>query len=463
MNPDRQTRDEVKAIESKVIYLQIQSPVHIGTREGRLLPMEYITQGGRVFVIDEGKFGVFLRERQLIDHFVSAARRPGTSLKGIFRTGVLYGILSEDRIRGQELERKISDQIGFVKGQEYRKKFFSQNMIQEDLLQSFRLPNARPQNQDLLRCLTVRDAYPVYNSVRTQVVKIQFLSKNRDEAFYWSNKKKPSGEDSGSPLEIWLEAVVEGVFQVELIWDRRLFETFRRENSRVEKWPVSGLDDLLTLTVKMSRDLCKHEALFFNGPGVDAGKSLQRWYTQRTGNLFRIGFGSGMLGTTVNLLWSEPVRQKIRNACGHPRGNDPAPKSRRIWQRAEGEWLPMGWLRLVKEPKPRIPEATVPEAEPLKEVHPIAPRPQSKPPAPPLKHPHQVLKESKANFEALREQAKSIRLNDAMQLERLLGRLDDLESADANAVAQLLKERFIQGGVWKDHRFRQEIEMFLEG
>ena len=43
----------------------------------------------------------------------------------------------------------------------------------------------------------------------------------------------------------------------------------------------------------------------------------------------------------------EMLRQKIRNICGHPRGDDPAPKSRRVWQDEHGAWRPLGWTKIM--------------------------------------------------------------------------------------------------------------------
>ncbi len=39
----------------------------------------------------------------------------------------------------------------------------------------------------------------------------------------------------------------------------------------------------------------------------------------------------------------------IRDACGHRRAGDPAPKSQRVWRKSENEVLPMGWMRIGGE------------------------------------------------------------------------------------------------------------------
>jgi hypothetical protein len=75
-----------------------------------------------------------------------------------------------------------------------------------------------------------------------------------------------------------------------------------------------------------------------------------------------------MLSTTVDEVLSPSIRTKIRNICGHSRGNDPAPKTRRVWEKEHNQWVPMGWMRFSqledsptiavhkKEPEPVVEE-----------------------------------------------------------------------------------------------------------
>ena len=65
----------------------------------------------------------------------------------------------------------------------------------------------------------------------------------------------------------------------------------------------------------------------------------------------------------MNLHFNEPLRRKIRDKCGHRRENDPAPKSRRIWEGPQGQWMPMGWLSAelpAKVSKPVSPKTVSP-------------------------------------------------------------------------------------------------------
>ncbi len=409
-------------LEKRVLTLEVVSPIHIGAREGKLTTLEFLFSGGRTYVIDENRLGRFLLDKGLIDVFVEAAGSgrlnladffkkhikgnelavatavasrsiqggaddmrefrpfvrdgngqvfiPGTSIKGVFRTAILYATLKRNERKRKEVEQQARDHLPKPpddRMKEAQKRYYSREWLQEKLLQDSKLPGAkkRSPNVDILRCLRVCDAYPVLDGqVPTELIKIALLSKKQDGIYYWSSGKK-HGTSSGT-LQIWVEAVKNGVFQTEVTWDRSLFEKFSKHNADV---PVKNLAELLDMVREMTSDLCRHEEAFYGVLGQQTGtpqrdwqgrqsgnraaaaavaRNLSVWYSKlkQNGDLMRIGFGSGMLSTTINLLFPDELRQKIRNASGHDRGNDPAPKSRRISIAPHGPCLPMGWMKM---------------------------------------------------------------------------------------------------------------------
>ncbi len=403
-------------LEKRVLTLEVVSPIHIGAREGKFTALEFLFSGGRTYVIDENRLGRFLLDKGLVDLFVEAAGSgplnladflgkhlkgdvkgvacavashdiqggandmrefrpfvrdgngrvfiPGTSIKGVFRTAILYASLKSNERKRQEIEKQA--RRGHLPKPPYRIREREKKYYQEELLQDSSLPGGKEgPNVDILRCLRVRDAYPVLDGqVPTELIKIALLSKKQDGTYYWSSGQK-HGTSSGT-LQIWVEAVKNGVFQTEITWDRSLFEKFSKHNADV---PVKNLAELLDMVREMTSDLCRHEEAFYGVLGQQTGRpqrdwqgrqsgnrdapaavarNLSNWYSKlkQNGDLMRIGFGSGMLSTTINLLFPDELRQKIRNASGHDRGNDPAPKSRRIWIAPDGPCLPMGWLKM---------------------------------------------------------------------------------------------------------------------
>ncbi|MGA1823097.1 MAG: type III-A CRISPR-associated RAMP protein Csm5 [bacterium] len=390
---------EMNIKECTQLSLRIVAPIHIGNHEGELKALEFICDQGKTYIIDENKLGIFLRKHNLIDYFVNYVKGerlpsikdflqkktredipkilpqithrvlpggdrsmsglrslirdayghvfiPGASLKGALRTALLYQAIDQNPGDAHKLEGIILRSLQGKKLREYEKKQFSSKKLnlQERRLQNFNLPDARQNpHKDILRCLSVRDAYPV-GDCKTQVINIKFLSKGQDGRHYFSQRKSGYGFSSGKDLQIWAEAIVAGTFVTTLVWDKQLYAQFRKENDIF----IQRLDDCISSVATFNNNLINHEKAFYTSQ-YPIAQNVKKWYGGLGENMFRIGFGSGMLSTTIDILFSDKVRQEIRNVCGNPRGTDPAPKTRRIWQREDGQWLPMGWMAMKEK------------------------------------------------------------------------------------------------------------------
>jgi len=530
------TREDL--FEKRELDLHVISPIHIGTKEGSLSSLEFAVHKGTAFVIDDEKFGLFLKKHGMVDHFVEAARSgpvnikkfiesnggfslpavlekisgysipgeveqmkefrsfvrdgrgqiylPGTAIKGVFRTAVLYKMLSDNPARMGEIQGSAERNLLNIQGggRESAKKRFSAKWLQEDLLEGFSLANAKKgPNADLLRCLKISDAYPI-DGCETRVIKLLFLSKRADEGFYWSKKKK-GFSSTDKPLEIWIEVLSSGALRTELVWDRELFDRFKRENPH-RKWPADGIDGLLSLLSKMSKDVIEHEKRFFKttgsttlrGSGINpeqAAKALGSFYANIPGDVMRIGFGSGMLSTTVNLHFPQELRQKIRDACGFPRPNDPAPKSRRVSEAENGQWRPMGWIAVghpgigMKENMPIDIGLAQGDCEVIADRDsgtgqrpPIAGRP-TRPLGRPVVHlrkAHHAVEE--VAWADLKRQADMIEPNDSLGLQRIVKTIEKLEDTrEQKAAAEYLKRKLEKANLWKKNPLKPDIEMLL--
>lgn len=374
------------------IYFNILSPVHIGTKDGFLKVIEFLHHNGKTYLIDENKTAEFFLDKGLIDKFVEAAEEgylykgmygflinnmpkeeakeaikkislysipggeaqmqefrpfirdgknnpyiPGSSIKGAIRTAVLLSILDTNPTLLQRKQDWVNNNI-----QNKNKKYFSQYSLQQELLQSFRLPSQRAtsQNKDIFRCLKVSDAYPV-DEIETRIIPVKILAKDQRD-FYWSKKNKPK--------KIWVEAVCKGIFECSITWDTRLFEIFKKQNNNL---PISGFEDILKCMKTLTSKIKDFETWFYQqqknaGALSQVLSSLHTFYENLDENAFRIGYGPGMLGTTVDILFDENTRKRIRNKFGTDRGDDIAPKSRRVCQ-LQNNFLPLGWIIISKD------------------------------------------------------------------------------------------------------------------
>lgn len=373
--------------ETKKMRLITKSPIHIGNVEQKITPFEYIHQNEFVYQISDEKLSLFLRQKNLIDSYVAAVDRdghrfrllnffkdnqvtltetdltkisggrktrllgsglqdykpfirdgfgkpyiPGTSIKGVIRTAILYNLLKDFKNRDKEgfkrkIEQKISEDIDQDFRKKNKKKLF--RWANEEWLEGFLLGNKRKTpNTDWLRMLHVSDAYPA-NGIETVLIPANILKKEDR----WAYKKEASGQNT----TIWIECIPENtIFEFTVTWDNRLLEEFKITNKEISL--PQDFNAILDNITQWAKDVHNFEKQF------SAGYTLTEWYKINHGN-FRIGFGSGMISTTIVMLLDEDLRKKVRNYAGLNRGQDIAPKSRRVWLK-NNQAIPFGWAAI---------------------------------------------------------------------------------------------------------------------
>lgn len=363
------------------------SPIHIGGVDQKLTPFEYIHYSNKIFFISDEKLSTFLLRKNLIDHYVKAVSSdghkfrlskffkekgvtltekelieisggrftkiigdstrlqdfrpfirdglgeifiPGTSIKGVLKTAVLFDVLKKLKEQDENafnhlIENRISNDIS--KGA--KKKFFFQWGM-EKWFEAFELKNKRNSpNTDWFRMLHVSDAYPV-EEIQTNIIPISILKKEKTG---WRFKVDSPGVNT----LIWAECIPsETVFEFQIAWDVKLLESFKNQNTN--KTLPENLDELNKILQSWSSNIHKSERDYLSG------HILHKWYDNEHPN-FRIGFGSGMNSTTILQLLPDELKKQIRNYSGINRGDDEAPKSRRIFVN-NSEAIPLGWAML---------------------------------------------------------------------------------------------------------------------
>lgn len=367
------------------VKLKTLSPLHIGGREGVIYPLEYLTFGQRCYVINEGrlsqrlytlgKLDVFLEnvkqlserfdirsflhseallEEELLEEISNYSNRcsvnirrglrpfirngfsqpfvPGSSIKGVLRTSILYVILKrlDDSVRKRLLhdfvKRRLEEykkdprgQKGYRWFQERFKQWFAQRLDQ-DIFQRFTLRSDQRRydaHTDILRYLKVSDSSPI-DKDSLMVEEIKIYSAYSDE--------------SPKRWSIFAECVPAGIeFEFELKADEGILADFAKTN-RSTKFGVSfsDLTDILSKPLdtagEMASDLLREEKEFFDRE-LQMGEAMD--FGPETPN-FRIGWGAGLLGTSMGMLLPKEIRQDLRNTLFRDCRNTPAPKSRRV-------------------------------------------------------------------------------------------------------------------------------------
>ncbi len=383
--------------ETKKLKITVKSPIHIGSVDQKLTTFEYLHAGQYIYQISEEKLSLFLQRKNLIDAYVNAISReghrfklleflkskgitlkgddlmflsgrrktrllgdasklseyrpfvrdgfgnvfiPGTSIKGVIRTAILFNFLSAFKKENPNefqkgVEEKISKDIDF----RTEKKIKNKNLFEWAIrkwLEGFSLPESDERESphtDWLRMLHVSDAYSI-NETETILIPANVLKR---ETNGWQYKKESSGQNT----TIWTECISENTtFSFYISWDRRLLEEFKKQNKKQNNKIVlpQALHQVFENIENWAKDVFEFEKSFASG------NNIQSWYKQNHSN-FRIGFGSGMTSTTIAILLNDNLRKKIRNFAGKDKGNDIAPKSRRVWLK-NNQPIPFGWAVL---------------------------------------------------------------------------------------------------------------------
>ena len=378
------------------VRLKTLSPLHIGGREGAIYPSEFLTFKGRCYVIsqdrlsqklfDMGRLDAFLKhasERLEVESFLRTEgllekdfleevseysnqcpvtiRRelrpfvrnafsqpfiPGSSIKGVLRTSIMYVILKrlDQRDRRRLLDdfvmRKLKEykedprgQRGYRWFQEKFKRRFAQRLDQ-DVFQRFILRKGQSRydaHSDVLRYLKIGDSSPIdKDSLQVEEIKI-YSARSPESPKRWS---------------IFAECVPPDVeFEFEMKIDEAILQDFAAKNRSTRLgMPFSELSRILLNPLdaaeEMATDLLREEREFFSKElGIPEAMDFEGEPT------FRIGWGAGLLGTSMGMLLPEEIRQELRNTLFRDCGNTPAPKSRRVVV----ENGTLGWCKLTQE------------------------------------------------------------------------------------------------------------------
>jgi len=366
------------------VKIKTLSPLHIGGKESAISSLNYVVLNGRCYVINEEKLSEKLYEKKRLNEFVDFAVRkgkradikeflasynllnssfvssiasyfttcrravygdvrpfvrdafarpylPGSSIKGSLRTSIIYIILKrmrEDTRRKilvnfvqKKIERYRKDPRGrknYVWFKERFKKWFAEE-LDRNIFKGFTLKGKRGRDAhyDILRYLKVSDSAPLLkDNLIVEEVKI-FSSGSRENFKRWS---------------IFAECVPPGVeFEFEVNIDKGILEDFMKDNPHLSyDFDARELYDILLHPLEAARekifDLLEEERDFFRQSALF--RDVLRFNGEKPN--FRLGWGQGLLGASVDILLPRKVRQDLRNTFFKNCGAAPAPKSRKV-------------------------------------------------------------------------------------------------------------------------------------
>ena len=143
-----------------------------------------------------------------------------------------------------------------------------------------------------------------------------------------------------------------GETTIEISIDKDILESFKRGGADP---PFKDLKELLRICKNFAQAQWEAEQEFFqtysNSGSVDL-EEIKAFYNDaenKQSATLRVGWGTGMLGTTISLLLDEATRVKVRNEVISDDGEyrpKPAPKSRRFVLENKLPVYPLGWIKI---------------------------------------------------------------------------------------------------------------------
>ncbi len=282
-------------------------------------------------------------------HFV-----PGSSIKGAIKTAVLYENVQQRIAAGSlDLNEFVKEQINWYKKKQgsYNKRKFRESFAKRLLQNAFesihpweRTQNRKRKNEnkgpfkDFFRAIKVKDALiKKPNGVRFKDILFTTLEGNKVV-------EKDAGDNT-------LYECFYGETAIEISIDKEIFNSFKRAGADP---PFNNLKDLLQICHNFAQAQWKDEQKYLRTYGsgsinLDEIKAFYNVtdYDQRAS--LRVGWGTGMLGTTISRLLDETIRVKLRNEVISFDGEyrpKPAPKSRRFVLENKLPVHPLGWIEI---------------------------------------------------------------------------------------------------------------------
>jgi len=286
---------------------------------------------------------------------------PGSSIKGAIRTAVAYYLLKHaDRFqlpaseRVSEIEKKLREKLG--KLDQHEQKFLDDQLFMDSLFSKFHLkyqernfPGQGP-NTDFFRAIKITDSAPLLEKkIKTKkgkektvnipvVAEVVVSSIFRDYAKYKAS--------------IYTEMVGNVQTEFTITLDTEMLSWFTHKQGM--KLPFSNLDELLQICQEFTQEQWDYEHDYWqeitnnrqaSGKNLDFDYIREFYEPEKCPYSLRLGWGSGMNGTTIGLCLDDELREDIRDTCGLKAPGFEAPKSRRtVMNKGEIKFVP-GWVK----------------------------------------------------------------------------------------------------------------------
>lgn len=290
---------------------------------------------------------------------------PGSSIKGAIRTAIAYHLLKHpDRYqvpnaqRVSEIEKQLRQKLksGELKSS-WKQKFADDELFMNSLFSNFSLSyqdravKARTgPNTDFMRAIQVTDCQPlVKRTVNHKGKEITFNIPIAGEVIVSSHFEDDRAKYRAS---LYAEMVRNVRTDFTLSLDTKMLSWFHHQEGML--LPFQSLDELLKICQEFAQEQWDGEYDYWQtvksnchqGKNLDFAAIRDFYEKKDCPYSLRVGWVSGMNGTTIGWLLDDQLRADMRDTCGIPAPNFEAPKSRRTVLDPKGEirFVP-GWVK----------------------------------------------------------------------------------------------------------------------
>ncbi|MTF39094.1 type III-A CRISPR-associated RAMP protein Csm5 [Cyanobacterium aponinum] len=293
---------------------------------------------------------------------------PGSSIKGAMRSAIAFFLLKHGEKYNtpkeiSQIEAQLRQNLANDRGKKEfkrRQKFADDRLFMSDLFEDFSLgykdkkyqPRIGPYT-DFLRALDISDSTPLL----AQTVPNKKTGKRKTynipvvtEVIVSSHFHDYNAKYKAS---LYTEMIFKVCCEFTITLDLEMLSWFNHNQGM--KLPFNSIEELVNICQEFSQIQWDGEYDYWNNinDNKDKGKnldfeSIRDFYEEeKCPYQLRLGWGTGMGGTTINWLINDDLRSQIRDTCGLKAPNFQAPKSRRTILNRDSHirYVP-GWTKL---------------------------------------------------------------------------------------------------------------------
>lgn len=288
---------------------------------------------------------------------------PGSSIKGAIRTAIAYHLLKHgDRYqipqgnRVSEIEAQFRKSMGELKS---KAKFIDDRLFMNEIFSNFGLTYQERQvqikqgpNTDILRAVHVSDSEPLLEQKIERAGRSPNFRNLPIVAEVLISSRFPNHR-AKFKASIYAEMVFNVHSEFTLSIDHEMLTWFRHQQGMT--LPFQSIDDLLNICQEFAQEQWDFEHDYWNEiknnrdqeKNLDFDPIRELYEPEACPYTLRLGWGSGLRGTTIDLLLPDELVGEIRDTCGLKAPGFEAPKSRRTVVNSKGEirYVP-GWVKL---------------------------------------------------------------------------------------------------------------------